>query len=583
MTSPLPTPLSRSERALEILDKLRAAIEAENPNDATDHLGKLDTLLKEWRRETNIEAAKTYLDAAFTRDVLVFNSETARKHLKQWTNALEDPDDESLAQYKSRVDEFIEKKEWTLKVRGVIAHCGELLAQANTLEHSETPPKPDFLLTNHYNKAVDIAASALAEYPLDADLDALLQQTENQRTAKVTASRIYTLALEQHNYNQAIGDLDSLAEDSLIPRFVLSKDEAGNTKLRFHSMIPHAQAQEELAQLAKQWAEKQATKALQQAQLQLEAHNPQAALDALENQSDYLPWLTDTVIKQLNKTQTQAETDLTNLQQAEEQAQSAIELAASSSTSEEAINAWNMYAHAYGLYQWANSLTAARTAVLDALETRLNGQISEAEQAFNNRDMEGVRAIYKNAQPIFSQKDPRLDALMERLAELNDITHQYDEYMQNAAETLEQVKSMLWQDTAAANDLLTQLESYPDLILESFSEVHDLRVKVNERLNADSAYNHIVTALHTDDVNEVKVAIKAVKEAAEEFADDNRFPNLAHALELHHSFLNARNYHAAGDMEKARALLQPVAALPNHPDQPKAVEMLAAMDVQADS
>jgi len=264
-----------------------------------------------------------------------------------------------------------------------------------------------------------------------------------------------------------------------------------------------------------------------------------------------------------------AKVDLEKYEQAEAQSQQAID-----SAEENPQSAWNSYATAYHTYQWIPSLNRAREVVVSALLEQLKQQVSQAEEAFNNRNMEEVRTIVKKAQADFSQKDSSLDELMARLTELDEMTHQYDRYIADASTILREVKETIWEDPTAANDLLSQVEGFPDIVLDSFPEVYDLRDQVNRRLNADFTYKNLYNVLFSTEKEEVIGSIEEAQNATEEFPNDSRFAGLHKALQIHLAYLSAQAEHANGNIQKALELLTPIATANNHPDQENAARLI---------
>lgn len=145
--------------------------------------------------------------------------------------------------------------------------------------------------------------------------------------------------------------------------------------------------------------------------------------------------------------------------------------------------------------------------------------------------------------------------------------------MNTATEILTQVKDLLWRDAAGANELLSQVESYPEIVQDAFPELYDLRVKVNQRLSADQIYGRLYGLMFSHNLDEIRQGITQTNDAAGEFTDDNRFPNLAKGLQLHAAFLAAQQQYNAGQPDKALQLLAQVISASGHPDYMDAVEL----------
>lgn len=570
MNTPQPVPLSYQDRALELLNTLRQSVESGDITNSAEQLGRLTRLLNDWQKTEVISRAREWFNDALQGELLTFNVEVARTHLKNWRATLNEGEDSAeLDDYQRQIEDFIRRKARALEIRGVMAHCDELLAKGHELERSEAPPKPAFVLSNYYQKALDIAQAARNSQQKDAELDILIQKIERLLAHKQSALNIYKSALQDERYVSALADLESLPPDMLVPRFVLGEDTAGKRALNFHSMLGIAAAREEILTLATAWAQKQAQNAISQANTQLHNHQPQSALAAFDALESYQNFLTPTDKQTITELQTRAQNEIRQWERAEKFCEQATAL-----VEEDPLGAWNTYVEAYNTYQWAPSLAPTREAVIKGLRTELEGAIIQAETAFNNKDMERVRHIVANAQYLYTSKDPSLDELLQRLTDFNDLADQYETYIQNATETMGQIRDILWRDAVAANDLLSQLESYPDIILDAFPDLPNLRAKVNERLNADSDYNQLYTQLFADDIVSVREALQEAQNAAQIYEDDTRFPALIRALDVHLIFLNAKLQQAAGKVTKAVELLQQVAAADNHPDQDDAIALL---------
>lgn len=565
-----PEPLSYREYALDTLERLRTAITEEQVDDAVEHLRSLRTLVKDWQRTTGVKKARTWLDESLRSELLLFNAEEARRHLERWKEALTpDGDDFEYKRYQTLVDDRAGQKSTTLLVQGVTSHCESLLNRAAELERGENPPRPDFMLSNYYGKAHAIAQAAVAEHEGSAELTMLLQRAEKLHNEKQVAAKIYTSALENENYGDALRDLNRVPIDTLVPRYTSDGSMTGRAYMVFAGMIPVIEARRELEALAQSWAAGKATAMIETVTSQLDQHEPQAALDTLQGREPLEQFLTIETRSLLDGLRTRAQGDLRSLQRADQlatQATQTIEV--------NPIDAWNLYAEAYGLFQWSPALSPLRESVVKAMVGQVERLVNRAEVAFNNREMEHVRQITSSAGRIYSAKDGGLDTLLDRMTELEDMTRQYEDYLGSASDLYGQVKLLLREDAVAANDLLTQLESYPDIVLEAFPDIHDYRSRVNRRLNADQLYNQLYPQVYMPELQSVDRSLETAEQAAEEYSDDNRFPVLARLLSLHRDFLLAQQHHTNGQIEKALFLIEPIANAGNHPDRDAARRLL---------
>lgn len=558
-----PSSLSRKDRALQLLEQMQAEIENEQLDNAVEQLKQLSEHFTEWQRSEHIQAARAWLETALADDLLTFDTGTAQEHLKRWENASESAEENpELAQYREQVAARSNEKNATLLIRGVISHCDELLEEAKLLQLGTEPPAPDFMMKRYFAKARDIALAAQTEQKDNADLERLVLRVERVYNNNQTASTIYMMALDSQKYSNALHNLEQLPQDNPIPRFTATEDSIGEVKLRYQSMVSAEAARDEITKLAKVWAASILNESVKTAQQYLEAHEPQEAVDELDLGENIIKFLEAEEKGQLQQAQIEAKSQLRNREKAEEKARQVIEIAA-----ENANKAWDEYAAAYHLYQWADGLDEARQAAIKALRSQLKTMTRQADAAFHEeRDMAKVRQLSEQAKTIYANKDTSLDELLQQFTEFDEMVRSYEEYIANGNQILAKVNQVIHEDSVAANDLLSQVESYPEFVLAAFDNLYDLRTLVNQRLNADQYYNQVYPALFHDEVGEITEAIEKTKKAVEEFPNDGRFPQLVQWLQFHIVFLSAHQQAERGAIEHAMQLLTPVLSSPQHPD-----------------
>lgn len=559
---------SQREAALAALEQLRVSIEQGNVLSAVEQAGALQDVLHHWRRTTVVTTARAWLDAAAQQDVLLFNIGEAEQHLAQWTAAMNGADDPELTRYQRRVADLTQRKQATLYIHGVVTYCDSLLAQAADLERSEAPPHPDFVMAQYYGKARAIVEAARAEHVTSTELSLLHQKVERLHTQKMLAATLYINALMKNRFTEVLYDLSQLPTDMPIPRFAY---EAGNNYPVYQGMVTPSQARRELLAAAQDWAHGQAQALLQSAQAQLDAHRPQAAQEALASRADLQPYLKDDQRGLLETLSKRADEARFRYDQARERAAYAAQV-----LSINPLDAWDVYAQAHALYAGLPELAQTRENVVAALAGQLDGILAKAEQAFYDRQMEQVRQLVDSTMRIYSGKDPLLDEKLDRLRELDEMTRQYDEYVASASATYHQVRALLFTDAVAANDLLSQVESYPDLVLEAFPDLGELREIVNRRLNADQFYGQLFGQLYAEQPETVTTAIHSASEAAEEYPDDPRFAAIADALSLHLDYLQAQQAFDLGQPVPDIERLHHIAAS-DHPDRNDALWLLDAL------
>lgn len=562
-------PRSHRESALDVIERLRNAVDQQQITDAVEQLTALQTIVQNWQRTVVIAGAKAWLDTALQEDLLLFNTGEAERYLSQWeavSATAQHGEDFDLGRYKRRVEERAGQKQAALYVHGVTTYCESLLTRATELERGDAPPHPDFVLTNYYNKAYAIAEAARVEHADSPELGVLTQKTERLQSQKMTTAKLYGSALTKQAYTEVLYELNQLPAEILIPRFA---NEAGVNAPSFVGMVSVSQARRELLSLAQEWATGRATVLIQTAQLHLDAHNPQAALDSLEAR-DITPYLKDEQRTQLETVRKTAEESLFQRNQAQEQSQHALKIASANP-----LEAWDAYAQAYNFFQWLPELTEVRRQVVAALDTQIDQIIAKTDQAFYDREMNQVRQLSQNTTRLYGGKDSGLDIKLERFKELEDMTRQYDEYLTNAEQTYEQVKSLLYEDAVAANDLLTQLESYPDLVLLSFPDLGELREIVNRRLSANQMYGQLYGQVYAEELDLVSEAVEMATTAVEDYPDDGRFRPLIDALTLHRDFIVIQSVYRAGQpLSSAQLTRLGRIAVIDHPDRGDAQRLL---------
>lgn len=571
----LPSKKPRKEEALELLDSLRAEIEEDDLQKASEILGQFSSLMSDWQRSLNIQAARHWLDTAFEDDVLAFDAATAREHLQKWADTLSEESPE-LEDYRKRVESRDKAKHEALFVRGVISHCDELLTQAQSMEVGSDAPAPDFMLRQYYQKARAIALAAQAEHEKNTDLGRLLQRVERLHQQKESAAAVYTMALESQKFSNALHNLEQLPTDFLVPRFTSLESISGEKKLSYQGMVDLGKARDEISSQAQTWAANTAEKAIKTSQQYLEAHEPAEALEELDLGENVEKFLNLEQKEALQAAKSNATTALRNREKAEERATRALEILA-----DEPLKAWDEYTGALALYQWIDGLEDVKQAVLKAMRGRLKAMAREADVAFHEqRDMARVRQICQRAKSSYAGKDASLTENLAAFDEYEEMVKSYEEYLATGSETLEKVKALIWEDAVAANDLLSQVESYPDFVLQAFGNLYDLRVQVNQRLNADQTYNQLYKALFNETMPEITQAIERTKIAGDDFADDERFHTLAQWLQYHMAFIMGRSAAEQGKLEQALQLIAAVLNSPKHPDYEAAQKLRRELEAK---
>ncbi|MFW5696325.1 MAG: hypothetical protein ACOCXR_00910 [Phototrophicaceae bacterium] len=554
------------QRALQTLDFIRDALVGSDIQEAVRQIDVLQNQLVDWKRA----AAREWLDKALNADLLLFNIDAARQRLNQWANTLEDAEaDPDLARYRSRVVERTRLKHLELQARGVVAHCNELWRQASTLERDDSPPHPDSLLESHYRVAYEVAQSAQMEYPDNHTLADLLERAQRMYNEKQSARDLYTMAIEEDRYADALDLIEALETIELLPRFrVVSSaagDETQTRTLVFSGMVSLDAAYTEIESLGRRWANAHVAQMLQAVHDHLTAFRPQAALDLLASRKRIEHFAEAPIRDKLHEFEQRASDDLRRLQQAERRAQQALHI-----IDDNLISAWDIYMEAYSLYRGAPSLGEARSAILSEMLADLERRVVEAEDAFNNRMMERIGQIYQAARLDYSDRAPELEERLARLEELDWQARTFTEYRRSAVQMLDRMRGLVVEDVSAAAEMLAKLEEYPVLVLEDLPGLVDVRAAIRRRLNQEMLYNRLYKLLHTDSIEEVE---QGIAEAMQQ--SDARFDHLLRDLETHLTYLSGHVEYAVGQMRQAMGLFEQVAAHEGHPDQAEAERLSA--------
>lgn len=573
------TPLSRKDIALNLLDQLRTALENDAVKDATEHLEQLQTHIADWQRSETLREARNWLNTALQADLLTFDSGRAKTFLEQWSDATDGEESLELNDYRERVEARAKQKNEALLIRGVVSHSGEIIEQAKTLEVSAEPPAPDFMMRQYYDKVRDLVLSAQADYEKNTELEQLVQRIERLHSNKQTAMAIYPMALESQKYSNALNNLEQLPVEFIVPRFTATENVDETIRLHYQTMVTIGSARDEITTLARNWASQLATNAIATAQRYLDAHEPQEAVEELDLGDNVEKFLLAEQKTTLEQAKSEATTQLRNREKAEERASKSLELVQS-----DVLGAWDEYVGAYQLYQWADGVDEARQATLKAMRSRLKAMAHDADMAFHEaRDMNKVQDICTYAKTHFADKDASLTELLQQFDEFEEMIRSYQEYITAGNDIIARVKATIWEDAVAANDFLTQIESYPDFVLQAFDELYDLRVQVNQRLNADQTYNQLYTALFNETLPEITQAIERTNVASGEFANDDRFQRLEKWLKYHMAFVTAVPQFERGAYEQVIQLIAPVLNHPQHPDYDDAIKMNQAIQTAQQS
>ncbi len=550
------------DKALQTLETIREALTADDIQAAVRQIDVLQGQLVDWKRAD----AREWLDDALQADLLLFNIEAAHNRLNQWAGTLGNMPDALLEDYRVRVEQRINEKRLALQARGVVAHCHELWRQAEELEFSDHPPHPDRLLDEYYTIAERVAESAALEYPNNPNLAELHTQATSIHEEKRTARNIYLVALQDDEYANALETIVALDALVLVPRFQQITDrQTGATSIKFTGMIRREAAYDEVEALGREWATQHVAPLLQNIHDELVAYQPQAALQLLTGRKQIERFAEAAISAKFQEFEARAQDDIRRLQHAERRAQQAQHLLETN-----LLGAWDVLTEARNIYAGAPSVLEMHNVILGRMVAKLDGLISQAERAFDERLMENVGQIYQNARLDYSDKAPELEQRLRRLEEIDWEARAYVEHRHNAVQMLEQIRVWLVEDVSKAADMLARLEEdHNAFVLEDLPGLTEIRTAIRRRLNQEMLYNRLYKLLHSDNVEDVEGGMgEALK------ADEPRFNQLAKDLETHLAYLNGHVEYALGQNRQALVLFGQVARHSGHPDQAEAERLI---------
>ncbi|MEQ8673458.1 MAG: hypothetical protein RLP44_27010 [Aggregatilineales bacterium] len=556
------------ERALETLDHIRTALTNDDLQNALQHISALQTTLASWTRRD----VRDWLDTALRGDLLTFDAKSAKDRLAQWqTAAPEDERDHTF--YTERIAERTREKQIELQVCGAIAHCEALWAEAARLETSEKPPKPEFIMKNQVDRAVNIARSSSAETPDNAELSSLLQQAETMQANKRIVNRAYKVALEEDGYAEVLDELATLPAHILVPHYAVVTEPDAPEYTRFDRMITLTAAREELVRFARIWAQDVAETRIARADEALHNYQPQVAIDALDVWHTLERFIDVPLVEAFKQLDQRAHDDLQRLEQAERRARQAQRLA-----EENPIGAWDIYAEAYHIYPGAPGLHATRNSIIKTMTAQLERLVLDAETAYDGRNFDRFEQLYRSAIHNYTEKDPAFDASLARLDAMNGEVQKHRENVQNARRLSENIRQQLDTNLERAGELLTQLEHFPQEVLAEVTDYPALKDAVKAQLNTQVVFNQLVRLIESSDSNEIARGIGIAEQQS-----DERFEPLALDLKLHLDYLNARQQYASGHIVETLALLKAVADSDGHPDQDEAIVLISEIQGDADA
>lgn len=559
-------------------EQLEAALQRIDQDSALyDLIPTVQNLIEKTKAQVRpqIEEARDWLDQSLVGFSAggAFDFERAEQMLVQLENAdLSGAYTEEIQNYRNKVGLLVARQRIGKKVKDVVDRCEELWQQAEKLATGERPLAPATLLRDYYEKALALAHDACSSYPDDPNLKQLVQEAETRRENKALAAQIYTSAVQGELFHKALNDLELVKPGQTVPRYKFVEDAGGVQREQYDGEVSVEVAREDLRSRAHRWAIKKKQEYLGNATKLLGQKDPLAARTVLEDRVKIDEFLEPGDRAEFQALEKQLNEELVKLGNAERRARQAQDELA-----RDPLGAWQIYQQASGIYATAPSLEGVRQAILEALNHDLLAMIRQAETAFGNKDIEGVQALYDRAQRDYADKDITLDTKLSRLSVVAQEARDYIEKLALAQKQLEAIKQILdMGDTQAALAQLDLLEQFPRLVLDSLTELNDLRSRIESSSDADTTYDRLqkLLDLNEDQIAQVRRGVSSAAEWCEQHPDDGRFEQLYSDLRLHLAFLEARRELSVGHFDRALDLLKPLQSEPRHRDNSDALELI---------
>jgi hypothetical protein len=478
-----------------------------------------------------------------------------------WENALLEADDRTYRNYQNKVNRSLSKTRQDLFVNGVIELCDRLWQRADeSIQSDDKLASPAEVLTLFLDKALNVANHSLNEYRDDTKLITLVRRAKERRESFATAAQVKTSAVEGETYVTSLQQLDGLPPDARVADYNFSPNQKGQLMAGFSGYVSVSESRQLLQELAEQWASSKAKEYLARAEAALREHNPVLALEELANRSKIDQFLQSVERGDFEKVEVQARDELARLEQADQQADLALEILPDS-----ALRAWALYEEAQATYEWSPKVREVRGPIIAQLQADLERQLQAAQHAYEQRDFDTARQINQTARNEYGN----LPALSPQLGQVEGIVQQADDYVsrkRQAREELARINQLATDRPAEAVQSLDEFETDYQDVLPDLDNLAVIQSNVRLRSNADVEYLRLKTFLRNDDLTRVGQAVKETRQANQQYSEKGEFARLLEDLELHHLFLSSQREANAGQFEKALAGFEKVARVSDHLD-----------------
>ncbi|MCD4687657.1 MAG: hypothetical protein K8S97_17150, partial [Anaerolineae bacterium] len=514
------------------------------------------------------DEALAWLDHAFALDAQAFDAEEANRQIVRLRNAdVGDAYGRDIDAYEQRINDLLMGEAREARIQQAIDECKQLWVEAEAVEADvDMRASPEFLLDEYYDRVLKTARAA-ATVDGDPRLKLLVQDANDRREMKALAAQVMTSAGEGHQYTKALNDLDQLADDAPIPNYAFLTDEDGKTDSRFRENISKDAARKLIKEYAQVWADGKINEYMRTARESVDAQAPLSALAELERRVEVLQFMSD----ERREDFTRLERDIREAQgkweQAEARAQDAQGL-----LDDDPLAAWRVLEEAREIYTSVPQIEDVHKAVVVALRRKLEEFYQQAQDARRDMRFDEVTAIVDQVQREYGRiAAPEVSTLVDRIdAESRDAEREQRD-LEEARRLLSRVQRALAEgNVSAAERDLEQLEQLPREIQRVLEGLDDVRSEILQRSEADYIYERLRNLVYEDQIVQVRRGMQDAQRLARELPDDPRIAQLAHDLELHRDWLEARRAESVGELDRTLEHLEPLRAAPEHPDHQRA-------------
>jgi len=487
----------------------------------------------------------------------------AEEHLQKWESViLGQAADEQLNRYKTRIAGTVSQQfQVKLFESGVRALIEGLWQEAAKLER-EGRVAASFIIQNYYVKATTVAREAKGRYPESIEFVGLETAAEAMRERRAMAAQILTSAVQGEFYSRALGELQGLADDDVVPNYTFRPGDEGTIREFQDGSITVADARRKLQDLARTWAHDKALEYLDQAEGAIRDHNPQTALEYLTVERKKInPFLDSSERNSFDKLDAQAKEMLEKVNAADKQAAAALE-----SLSTDALNAWKLAEIANGTFKWSPQVKSANETILNTLRGEVRKRKEAADKAFETRQFDTIRQINEDVKRDFGViDDAELKWLIKQIGELQTRGDDFATKLSNAREDISRIRNVMSDNPAMAVRELADFEtSYRDVV-NDLPEFPQFQSDIRLSSDANAEIDRLQAIINRDSLPDVRRAVADARNAEQKYPNEQAFETIRERLELTQAYLEAEREFNLEQYEEALEKYQKVAAMPEHP------------------